>query len=133
MTAPQSIVSPLTRKNIRFERMMQDQSAAAQEPGQEGQADAGKRRGRKRRKDIRFLRQMAFKQHCEAAGEQFGMTARHRHNAAFAGVESDRGEVRRSIALRSVSIGETESEAPVLIRSSNETVPSGRFDPNAQT
>ena len=55
--------------------------------------------GAKRRKDIRFRRQMAFEHHCEAAGKQFSMIARHRHNAAFAGVESDRGEVRRSIAL----------------------------------
>ena len=92
-------VSKLTHKSIGFERMMQNQSAAIQKPRQKAHADAGKRGGRKRRKDIRFTGQVAFERHCEAAGEQFSMIARNRHNAAFAGIESDRGEVRRSSAL----------------------------------
>jgi hypothetical protein len=38
---------------------------------------------------------MALEQHEERSGDQFGMIARHRHEAPFAHVEGDRRKVRR--------------------------------------
>ena len=66
-------------EDVGIERMMQHQRAAAEEPGQQREADAGKRRGRDGRQHAGVLLEPAFEQHAQSAGQQFEMTARHRH------------------------------------------------------
>src|SRR5208282_4617169 len=57
-----SIVSPLRGEDARIERVMENESTAVQQPGQQRQADAGEGSWGKGRKDVRMLRQATFKQ-----------------------------------------------------------------------
>ena len=128
------IAAPLADQHRRIERMMQHKLAAAEEPRQQRQADAGERGRRQRRQHGRVLRQPAFQQHAEAAGQQLQMTARHRHDAVFADVEGDGGKVRgRHCSARSRSSAGTGSSFSAVNRSSNGTTPSGRSAPKPQT
>ena len=77
---------------------MKQKLAAAQEPGQQGQAHAGERRGRQRRQHGGVLHQPAFQQHAKPTGQQLQMTARHRHDAGLADVEGDGRKVSGRIA-----------------------------------
>ena len=61
-------------------------------------AHAGKGGRSQRRLDHGILRDTAFQQNRKPAREQFGMTARDRHDAAFAGIEGDRRDMGCGIA-----------------------------------
>ena len=128
-----SLFLRLTAQNARIERMMQDEGAAAQRPKAKREAHPCKRGGSDRRQDVRILCEGAFEQHRKPARQQFGMTARDRHDAAVADVERDDGDVRGGIAAP-LAIGRRSSvELHPRTASSNDTMPSGRFVPNPHT
>jgi hypothetical protein len=98
-------VAHLLRERRQIERMMQHKRTAAEEPRHQRKAHAGKRGGRQRRLDDRILRNPAFEQDRKPARQQFGMTARDRHAAAFADIEGDRRDMGGGIAPAMVGPG----------------------------
>ena len=114
--------------------MMQNKRAAAQQPRQQREAQAGKRRRHQRREDIRVLRRAALR-----AGPRARRRAVRNDCARPAPVPvsptSNVTAATCAAALfwRSRSGGGSGVSASGANKSSNGTTPSGRFSPNAQT
>ncbi|HEY7945401.1 MAG TPA: hypothetical protein VIH15_12925, partial [Casimicrobiaceae bacterium] len=92
------LVAHLLRERRQIKWVMQHKRTAAQQPGHQRKAHAGKGGRSQRRLDDSILRDAAFQQNCKPARQQFGMTARDRHDAAFAGIEGDRRDMGCGIA-----------------------------------
>ena len=98
------MLMPLCVEYAGRERVVQNQRAATQEPWQQREAQAGERRRRQSREDVRVLPEPRFAQDRQPAREQFGMTARNRDRAGLADVERDGSHMRGGIVL-AIEIG----------------------------
>jgi hypothetical protein len=71
----------LIEKSFDIERMMQRNRSAEEEPWHERDCEASERAQRQRREQRGLLLKPAFEHHGQAAGDQFGVAARHRNEA----------------------------------------------------